>query len=140
MKFKAFSLIALFIVPGLLIGCKTLPENSTLPENPEHRVTTFEVEIDSDPSGAVIEINDDYAGKTPLKVELEGWETTRTFVRNHKIVAHPFFNGGYLQQKYFSGWSKPDLSYGNKIPKKIYINMHLRPLPDKLDININKNK
>jgi len=76
MKFKAFSLIALFIVPGLLVGCETLPENSTLPENPEHRVTTFEVEIDSDPSGAVIEINDDYAGKTPLKVEIEGWETT----------------------------------------------------------------
>ena len=125
MKFRVSSIITIFIVSALLIGCGPSIKN-------------FVVEIESEPSGAMIEINDDYIGKTPLSVEIKGWESTRTFVRDHKIVAHPVFKGGYIQQKFFSDWYEPDLRHGDTIPKKIYFNMHLVPGSDKLDININK--
>ncbi len=97
----------------------------------------FSVDIISEPSAAVIEINDNYVGKTPLTVELKGWEATRTFARSHTIVANPVAAGGQTQVKIFSGWNEPNETYGDTIPMKIYFNMNLIRIPEEYDININ---
>ena len=103
-------------------------------------VNSFPVEIISEPSGAKIEVNNNYIGETPLIINLEGWESTRTFIRSHRIVAHPVRPGGQMQSKYFSGWYEPDQSFGDKIPNTIYFNMYLISTPEEYNININKNK
>jgi len=105
-----------------------------------YAVKQFPVKIISEPLGAKIEVNDNYVGETPLTINLEGWESTRTFIRSNTIVAHPVRAGGQTQVKVFSGWSQPDQTYGDKIPYKIYFNMDLIRIPEKYDININKNK
>jgi len=104
------------------------------------KIKSFPVEIISEPLGAKIEVNDNYIGETPLTINLEGWESTRTFIRNHTIVAHPVRAGGQMQFKSFIGWYEPDQSYGDKIPNIIYFNMNLIRIPEQYDININKNK
>ena len=90
----------------------------------------FSVDIISEPSAAVIEINDNYVGKTPLTVELKGWEATRTFDRSHTIVTNPVAAGGQTQVKIFSGWNEPSETYGDTIPMKIYFNMYLIRIPE----------
>ena len=115
---KTVLLFASAAVILFLGGCETLEEF-------DFSTVKFPVYVVSEPAGAVIEINDNYVGKTPLTVELEGWKTTRTFVRSHTIVAHPLKAGGQTQVKSFTGWSSPDKSYGDTIPEKIYFNMNL---------------
>lgn len=114
-------------------GCQTLGSSVSLGS----KTAKFSVEIISEPSGAKVEINDNYIGKTPLVIELEGWKSTRTFARSHTIVAHPVSAGGYTQVKVFTGWGEPDYTYGKVIPEKIYFNMNLAPVPEKIDLNIN---
>jgi hypothetical protein len=114
----ALNLLAITMII-ILSGCRTM-EIITGP-----KIKSFPVEIISEPSGAKVEVNDDYIGETPLTINLEGWGNTRTFVRNHTIVAHPVSAGGQTQVKIFSGWAEPNLTYGDKIPKKIYFNMNL---------------
>jgi len=104
------------------------------------RITSFPVEIISEPLGAKVEVNDNYIGMTPITINLEGWESTRTFIRRHTIIAHPVRAGGQIQIKMFRGWYEPDHKYGDPIPSKIYFNMNLVRIPEQYDININKNK
>jgi len=113
-----------------LVGCETLDTTTS--------IAKFSVEIVSDPSGADIEINNNYVGKTPITVNLEGWESTRTFTRSHTIVAHPIRAGGQTQVKIFLGWREPSKTYGDVIPDKIYFDMNLIRIPNQLDLNINK--
>ncbi len=101
-------------------------------------VKQFSVEIISEPSGAKVEVNDNYMGETPLTINIEGWESTQTFIRKSVIVAHPVRAGGQTQVKIFSGWHEPDKTYGDKIPNKIYFNMNLIRIPEQLDLNIKK--
>ena len=115
----------------LLSGCETLDSSFA-------SVKQFPVEVISEPSGADVEVNDNYVGKTPLTINIEGWESTRTFNRSNTIVAHPVKAGGQTQVKTFIGWSQPDQHYGDKIPNKIYFNMNLIRVPETLDLNINK--
>ena len=132
-KMKKLSFLVLFpITLVLLSGCETMDIGGS------PKIKSFPVKIISEPTGAKIEINDNYVGKTPMTVQLEGWETTRTFSRSHIIVAHPVKAGGQTQVKSFTGWSSPDLTYGDKIPEKIYFNMNLIRIPQKLDLKINK--
>lgn len=139
MKTDRFSGITVLMMILFVGGCHTSEktQNTSSSQQPS-RTAKFSVDIVSDPSGAIIEINDDYIGKTPLTVELEGWVATRTFARNHKIVAHPLRAGGYTQVKIFSGWSEASRTYGDTVPKKIYFNMSLEPSPQKYDVEINK--
>ena len=139
MKMGISSRITVILVTLLLGGCETMDggQDSSL-STQTSAVVSFPVEIVSDPSGAVVEINDDYAGKTPLTVDLEGWQATRTFARSHTIVAHPLQAGGYTQIKVFLGWYEASRTHGDTIPKTIYFNMRLVPSPEKYDIEINK--
>ena len=102
----------------LLSGCETIEVTSS-------SVKEFPVQVVSEPSGAKVEINNNYIGATPLTIKLEGWESTRTFTRSTTIVAHPIRAGGQTQVKIFSGWTEPSRTYGDVIPKKIYFNMNL---------------
>ena len=126
------------LITTLLIVAMILFLNSCSTISP--KLKSFPVEIISEPSGAKIEVNDNYIGETPLTINLEGWESTRTFIRSHTIVAHPVRAGGQLQFKYFSGWDEPDYHYGDKIPNTIYFNMNLIRIPEEYNININKKK
>src|SRR5690349_3115851 len=109
------------ILTLLTTGCETMVENNqSSSSRSSAAIKKYPVEIISDPSGVVVEINDNYVGKTPVTVELEGWSKTRTFSRRHKIVAHPLKSGGYTQTKVFTGWSEPSVTYGDTIPEKIY--------------------
>jgi len=98
----------------------------------------FTVKIISEPSGAKVEVNNNYVGKTPLTIKIEGWRDTQTFIRSYTIIAHPIRAGGETQIKYFMGWHQPDKTYGDKIPNTIYFNMNLVRIPEQLNLNINK--
>lgn len=123
----------------ILSGCETVPiEGKNYLRSDRAATQKFPVQIISEPSGAIIEINDNYVGKTPITVELEGWQETRTFFRSHRIVAHPLQAGGYIQYKAFTGFFEPSKTYGDTIPEKIYFNMSLTPAPGKHELKINK--
>jgi len=133
---KKIYIISLLGLALLLGGCQTM---ETMP-SASTAISKFPVHIVSEPSGAKVEVNDNYVGMTPLTIELDGWAATRTFARSHVIVAHPVYAGGQTQVKTFSGWYQPDLTYGDTIPEDMFFNMNLVRVPDKLDVNINKNK
>jgi hypothetical protein len=119
-------LISIFFAVAMSIfwiGCETMEITNS------SKIKSFPVEIISEPLGAKIEINDNYIGATPITIDLEGWESTRTFTRNHTIVAHPLRPGGQTQVKIFTGWHEPDQTYGDKVPEKIYFNMNLVRIP-----------
>lgn len=128
MKFL-FTAATLFL---MLSSCQTMDIA------PESEVENFTVDIISEPLGAKVEVDDNYIGETPLTINIEGWASTRTFIRSHTIVAHPVRAGGQTQVKIFSGWYEADHRYGDKIPNKIYFNMNLIRIPEQYDININK--
>jgi PEGA domain len=122
MKTSFCVMISVLAITLSLSNCATV-DNSLYSSS--SKVTKFTVEIVSEPAGAVIEINDNYLGKTPITVELEGWKSTRTFCRNHILVAHPVRDGGQVQVKSFIGWTEPSKTYGDKIPDKIFFDMNL---------------
>ena len=136
MKLKV---IIIFITVLILGGCQTT-KNGIYPSysNESSATKNFTVKIISEPSGAKIEVNNNYVGKTPLTIKVEGWRDTQTFIRKHIIVAHPVQAGGETQVKYFTGWYQPDKSYGDKIPNTIYFNMNLIRIPEQLNLNIKK--
>lgn len=121
-----FAALALIV---MLSGCTSMG-----PKGP--KVEYFPVDIISEPLGAKVEVNDNYVGVTPLTINIEGWASTRTFIRSHIIVAHPVRAGGQTQIKSFIGWYEPDRSYGDKIPDLIYFNMSLIRIPKEYDLNI----
>lgn len=100
-----------------------------------NRVRPFNVEITSDPPGAMIEVEDDARCRAPCVIVVEGQED-RTIPRIRpysltKIHAIPTEEGGAVQSKW--------LSPGQKIPERIFFNMRLmRPTPE-IDINVNEN-
>ena len=129
MFLRLLSGILILSLTLLLSGCELM---ETLKEEPSYSVVPFSVKIISEPSGAKVEVNDNYIGKTPITVKLVGWKSTRTFARRHTIVAHPVRAGGYTQSKTFSGWHEPSHSRGDTIPKKIYFNMNLESVIHRL--------
>lgn len=92
----------------------------------------------SEPSGAKIELDGDYLGETPLEIEWEGWcEPERIcgglFTRDHTVIALPIHSGQYTQRKFFSG---TPFRYRHKVPKTIFFNMRLGPIPTRYELEI----
>lgn len=95
----------------------------------------FEVAIDSDPPGMHIEVNHDYAGKTPTTYTMYGNED-RTFHGDWAddlmvtVVATPPADRPelFVQKKHFntSGFFED----GNRIPERIFFDMHRPASPD----------
>jgi PEGA domain len=84
-------------------------------------------QIISEPPGARIEINDNYVGDAPITVELA--QRGDYFDEDTVIRAIPTEGGDYPQTKRFltsDPWYHPG-SAGDKIPSRIFFNMHLVP-------------
>jgi PEGA domain len=84
-------------------------------------------QIISEPPGERIEINDNYVGDAPITVELA--QRGDYFDEDTVIRAIPTEGGDYPQTKRFltsDPWYHPG-SAGDKIPSRIFFNMHLVP-------------
>ena len=84
-------------------------------------------QIISEPAGARIEINDNYVGDAPITVELA--QRGDYFDEDTVVRAIPTEGGDYTQTKRFltnDPWHHPG-SAGDKIPSRIFFNMHLVP-------------
>ena len=80
--------------------------------------TTVTTEVISEPSGARIEVDNDYMGTTPLTVKLrqDGFgKLSNTIV----VRALPIFDGQYTQTKVLH-WEDP-------VPKTLFFQMNLVP-------------
>ena len=104
-----FKAVSMLVIPVILSGCMSTP------------VKEVAMEILSDPSGARIEVNDEYAGTTPCTVKIpaniKGEFTRRTIIR-----ATPVADGQYPQTKIFSGGNE-DME-NDLVPKRILFNMN----------------
>jgi len=91
----------------------------------------FQVAIDSDPQGVRVEVNNDYAGKTPTTYTIPG-NSDRSFNGNWvqgsmiEFVATPPAGETnlFVQRKLF----RPSAFFqqGDHIPEKIFFDMHVR--------------
>ena len=95
---------------------------------------TYTTKVISEPPGARIELDNDYIGDAPLEIQWEGYPATGCFTRNHELRALPINEGQYSQYKFFDGTS---LGVGRpKIPKTIFFDMRLAPVPRHYEIDI----
>jgi PEGA domain len=93
-------------------------------------------QIISEPSGARIEINDNYVGDAPITVELA--QRGDYFDEDTVIRAIPTEGGDYTQTKRFltnDPWYHPG-SAGDRIPSRIFFNMHLVPTTPTAEVNV----
>jgi len=121
---QTLSLIILGLSLSLLVGCTSI----------------YTVEVVTNPPGAVIEVDGEYMGKSPLTIELQGWSSTKTLARDYTINALPIQSGQYTQTKRLNGWYEPSRHYGNQVPKKIYFDLNLVPAPSKHELNVDINR
>jgi hypothetical protein len=97
---------------------------------------TVTVEVITEPPGAAIEIDGGYVGFSPCTIDIESSRSGK-FKKVTVIKALPREAGQYSQSKVFKGASFPE-AQEDYIPKKIYFNMHLGPVGDKVDVTINQ--
>ena len=93
-------------------------------------------QIISEPPGARIEINDNYVGDAPITVELA--QRGDYFDEDTVVRAIPIEGGDYTQTKRFltnDPWYRPG-SAGDKIPSRIFFNMHLVPTTPTTEVNV----
>ncbi len=117
-------------------GCMTLP-------NSDSAIHPYQVNIVTDPPGARIEINKNYAGDSPLTVNVLGHPNGTFFYTTH-IVAYPIYSGQCVQYKRFSetmcisgiGCSVDSIGRGDPIPQTIFFDMHLCPQEPSLSVNV----
>lgn len=95
----------------------------------------YVTKVISDPPGARIELDDDYIGDAPLEIEWEGWSNNELFVRDHELRALPIYQGQYTQYKRFEG-STISKRYADTVPKTIFFDMTLHPMPQQYEIDI----
>ncbi len=99
-----------------LLGCATLPTANPTP-NPSGRTL-----IESDPPGARIEINNQYVGTTPLRVDIPrrsnyNWDNMEWDTISVKIIANPIIPGQQVQIKY--------IGYKEPTPTHVFFDMNL---------------
>ena len=93
-------------------------------------------QIISEPPGARIEINDNYVGDAPITVELA--QRGDYFDEDTVVRAIPNVAGDYTQTKRFltnDPWYHPGFP-GDKIPWRIFFNMHLVPTTPTTEVNV----
>jgi hypothetical protein len=94
------------------------------------------VEVISEPVGARIEVNDDYVGDAPIALKIpQDAQDPGYFTKNTVIRALPTQGGDYVQAKVFVG-NISGVSYGDRIPSRIYFNMHLGPATPSVNVNV----
>lgn len=92
------------------------------------KLTPIQVQVITEPPGAHISVNGDYAGKSPCTVTMwkDYWNHCN---RDYEIVASPVIDGQYLQSRWFRGAQDP-------VPSKVFFDMALRMLPPQVDVNV----
>jgi hypothetical protein len=103
----------------VLSGCATLPK-----ANP-----TGQTLIESDPPGARIEINNQYVGNAPVRVDIPRIDPNTWMNNSVTIVANPILPGQQVQTKYI-GMNDPT-------PTHIFFDMNLVSTKNQIDVNIN---
>ncbi len=102
----------------VLSGCATLPT-----ANPSGKTL-----IESDPPGARIEINSQYVGTTPIRVDIPRLDSGLDTI-SVTIVASPVIPGQQVQTKYI-GFNEPT-------PTHVFFDMNLVRTKNQLDVNVN---
>lgn len=93
-------------------------------------------QIISEPPGARIEVNDNYVGDAPVTVELP--QRGEYFDEDTVVRAIPDEGADYTQTKRFltsDPWYHPGFA-GDKIPSRIFFNMHLGPATRTANVNV----
>lgn len=113
----------------VLFGCATQKTTKSFIPTKIIYKPTKDIIVITNPTGAVIEVNNVYYGKSPVEVSFK--KNSWNLFGNAIIVANPVKDGQYVQRKNIDLDSIPDNS-------KIYFNMNLIPASKEYDININK--
>ena len=88
----------------------------------------YNVAVESEPAGAVIEVNGDYRGRTPCVISVVGtWAGTVPWP-GLTVKAIPTRPGDSVQINSFTS--------GGDLPKRLYFNMTLGPAPQEIDVQI----
>ena len=154
---RAERLLLLMLLGAVLSGCQSparystqAPRRHLTPQQvAEHNArlgpyeaiaTDRKIEILSEPAGARIEVNDDYVGDTPTTISVPCTPDGR-FTENTVIRATPTRPGDYTQTKFFSGgygygYRNLYRNLNSSIPKRIFFDMRLGPVPESIDINL----
>ena len=122
------ALVILSVCMALCSGCATSPM-ATPTANPNGQTL-----IESDPPGARIEINNQYVGTTPLRVDIPrrsdfNWDSMEWDTISVKIIAYPIFHGQQVQVKY--------IGYDEPTPTHVFFDMNLVSMENSIDVNIN---
>jgi len=100
--------------------------------------TNKKIEIISEPPGARIEVNNNYVGDAPITITLQ--EDGDEFTRNTVIRASPTEAGDYVQTKFFYAGKVTSGGYSfgtnDRIPSRIFFDMHLGPATPAVDVNV----
>jgi hypothetical protein len=91
------------------------------------------IEVISDPSGAHIEVNENYVGETPCTIHVKA-KGDGTFYEKTTIRALPV-QDGYTQCKVFYPFVTP--LGPNQVPEKLFFQMNLGPVGNDVNVNIN---
>jgi hypothetical protein len=111
----------ILVTVSVLAGCSTTPPNA---ESGPNGTIAYYVEVESSDPGVRIEANNDYVGKTPLKLKIFGDKdgTFHNFGSQEYIIrAFAANTNQYTQTKVFrtGGW----FSQEDTIPKRVYFDM-----------------
>lgn len=127
--FTVSALFAIAVIAALLCSCEaTHPtpaerkmfarsDAALATRNEFDRPRPFEVSVESEPPGAVIEVNEDMLGRAPCTIRIEG-NANRIMSRLTTVSAIPTAPGDFVQLKFINN--------GDRIPERMYFNMHLR--------------
>lgn len=115
-----------FILLLLLIACTTVKTNSGKRCGSYYEYKDYVINIISSPTGAVIEWNNNYIGKTPTQFVATG--KLGNYV-SATVKAYPISAGQHVQYKVVK----------NPLPRTIYFDMNLVPV-NKGNINIEINQ
>jgi hypothetical protein len=120
-----FGALVVLLTCAYLWGCA---ETSKLPPTPPQ----YNVAVESEPAGAVIEVNGDYRGRTPCVISLTGITGVPSgrvpCCHGLTVKAIPTRAGDFVQVKRFPS--------GGDLPKRLYFNMNLGPATPEIDVNI----
>lgn len=131
---KIVYLLALVI---FIAGCATAPYNACVYDswNGGYLYNNYSIEIISEPSGAKIEVDNNYIGETPLQLVQDGLISRWGFF----IITAHHAQGGQFRESKMITLNKP-------LPRKIYFNMNkasasdTNPAVANKDYNINANQ
>jgi len=85
---------------------------------------TYITKVISEPPGARIEVDNDYIGDAPLEIK---WDELSSKEEIHTVKAFPIYENNLVQFKVF---------FHRSIPKTIFFDMRLGPIPKQYEIDI----